>query len=142
MYVKYTYNPSLNSYCLFFYFVTMHSLMQNLGILDFAFVYFCTFAIVHLCHWKLLRLWFVSFTICQFCDLSVLRFVSVAICQFCDLAVLQFVSFSIWPVLWFVSFAIYQFCETFFESHILYLWNVWKYQNFHHASMSNFWTCF
>merc|ERR1711984_38308 len=34
---------------------------------------------------------FVSFAICQFCDLSVLRFVSFAICQFCDLSVLRFV---------------------------------------------------
>ena len=28
------------------------------------------------------------------------------------------------------------------KSHILYFLNVQKFQNFHHASMSNFWTCF
>merc|ERR1712215_448440 len=32
--------------------------------------------------------WFVSFAICQFCDLSLLQFVTFAICQFCDLSVL------------------------------------------------------
>ena len=36
MYLTYTYNPSLNIYCLFFYFVTMNSFnaeFRNFGIL-------------------------------------------------------------------------------------------------------------
>ena len=40
MYVTYTYNPSLNIYCLFFYFVTMNSFnaeFRNFGFWNFDF---------------------------------------------------------------------------------------------------------
>ena len=40
MYVTYTYNPSLNIYCLFFYFVTMNSFnaeFRNSGFWNFDF---------------------------------------------------------------------------------------------------------
>ena len=45
-----------------------------------------------------------------------------------------------WIFLWIIFWV--SLCETFFESQILYFLNVWNFQYFHHASMSNFRTCF